>query len=253
MRIYINFTIIIFGIFAILGCGSSSNNMDNSIGSKNIPLRESKTHIEHKAKEWYVGLVAKVIDSNLKSEDSKLGVLNTPYALIKHSLKAMKPFGRNYIDVVFINPVGLSTGEYKSVFHSYIPDREQRWQFTVKTNHKNADILLSWRALYILSPDIDKLHPERYSERKSNTNPLIKYMKLIDIDTQEEIPATSKGYSFNMNGDTKHTFEWVVGTDSINMVSKKLKKSILRKNRRRVIKQNRDEIEDFDLSKPPVI
>jgi len=221
-----------------------------------LPARKSFVKLEPKAQNWYVSLTAEMIGSNLKTESSKLGVLDTSNAQ-KHTLQALKPFGNNYLDIVFINPPNVSSGEYKTDFHTYVEGVEESWMFTIKTDNTDADILLSWKALYVLSLYTDSENRQRYNEYKSNTNPLIKYMKLIDTENGEEVAAVVNGefqnYIFNMNGQTTHTFKWVVSVDEVNISTNKKKISIFKMKKMKKNFKSNISNEMFDLSKPPMI
>ncbi len=183
-------------------------------------------------------------------------------AALKHSLKAISPFGSTYLDVVFKNPSDITSGEYKSNFHTTNTNSDS-WEFTVKSHDANADMIVSWRGLYVLNPYTDSEDRLRYHEYRSMTNPLIPYMKLVDVATGIEIPAMSNGmlqtYIFNMDGATEKTFKWML-EDSIvvsNSLAKEqqlssLQVTALRKDaiaKPEMMKQKR--AQSFDMTQPP--
>jgi len=212
---------------------------------------------EVKPSNWYIRLVAEDVNRGLKSASAQLGELEESDAVSKHTLKSLSPFGGSYLDVVFKDPAGVEAGEYKTNFHAYNESSEERWQFTVKTDDANADIALSWRGLYVLSPYIDQQDRQRYKEYRSISNPLIKQMKLVDSSNGNEIAAAVNGkvqiYSFNMDGQKERTFEWVVATEEVNITTPSSKVSTLQ---RKVVKPKasmQKRVQTFDLTKPPMI
>ena len=240
------------------GCGPSENSSSSKTAA---PLRTSGV-AESSPSNWYIRLVAEDLLRGMKSEDAQLGELEEDDAAQKHTLKALTPFGGSYLDVVFVNPEGVEAGEYKSNFHTSQQASEERWRFTVKTDDSDAQITLSWRGLYALTPYIDEANRQRYNESYSATNPLLKQMKLIDSDTSIEIPAVrdaaAQKYTFAMNGKNKRTFEWVVATDVVDIPVKVASFSAMRTaatERDAVAKAEAREPKplSFDLSRPPMI
>ncbi len=214
--------------------------------------RKSVTR-EIKPTNWYIRLVAEDSLRALRTSSSQLGEMEEHSAVQKHTLKALKPFEGHYIDIVFRDPPGVTQGDYKVNFHHYDKTLEGRWIFMVRTNDASADITLSWRGIYLLTPYEDEQSRKRYKEHKSSTNPLIKNMKLIDSSNGKEIPAAVDGkvqsYRFNMDGQTERTFEWVVQVDEVDIdVSNKEMK--FKKVRMVGAKESREV--SFDLSKPPL-
>ncbi len=218
---------------------------------------------ETKATNWYIRIVAEDAARGMKTESSQLGELEVDDAVQTHTLKALSPFGGSYIDVVFVDPNGVDAGEYKTNFHLHQEDTENRWQFTIKTDDANADIMLTWRGLYVLTPYVDDQSRQRYKEYRSMTNPLIKNMKLVDSSNGKEIAAAVNGqvqsYSFNMDGQTERTFDWVVQADEVSIPAQTSKLSTRRAkviqkdiaiNKAKIMKKK---AEMFDLNKPPMI
>ncbi len=183
-----------------------------------IGLIDKRESIEQIAKEWYVRIVVEDTTNNMKTSDTQLGRLDAIDAVEKHTLKAIAPFGSNYLDVVFVNPIGVDAGSYKSNFHVFGND-EDSWEFTVKSYDNNATMILSWRGLYVLTPYTDSENRERYREYRSMTNPLLSYMTLLDVSTNTEIDVLVNGtmneYVFDMNGSTERVFRWTVKDSSL--------------------------------------
>lgn len=233
-------------------------------GTENTEERLAKpATVETKPSNWYIRLVAEDPAKAMKSAGSQLGELEESGAVEKHTLKAFSPFGANYIDIIFVDPDGVASGDYKVNFHRYEEGVEDRWRFTVRTDDTAADILLTWRGLYVLTPYVDEQNRQRYKEYRSMTNPLIKNMKLVDSSNGKEIAAAVNGqaqtYSFNMDGQTERTFEWVVQTDEVSIPARRSKLLTLRaKTIQKDVIINKAEImkkkaEMFDLNKPPMI
>jgi hypothetical protein len=239
---------------------STENTEENS-----TTITEETTEVEYhkpvveetKPSNWYIRLVAEDVNRGLKSASAQLGELEESDAVSKHTLKSLSPFGGSYLDVVFKDPAGVKEGEYKTNFHVYNESSEDRWQFMVKTDDANADISLTWRGLYVLTPYIDQQDRQRYKEYRSVTNPLIRQMKLVDSSNGNEIAAAVNGkvqtYSFNMDGQTERTFEWVVETEEVNISVPSSRVSALQ---RKIVKPKvsmQKKSESFDLTQPPMI
>ena len=246
------------------GTTSADTNTSTEETAEKTEVRLSKPAIvEIKPSNWYIRLVAEDPAKAMISAGSQLGQLEESSAVEKHTLKALSPFGGSYIDVVFVDPDGVASGDYKVNFHSYEEGVEDRWRFTVRTDDNTADILLTWRGLYVLTHYVDEQNRQRYKEYRSVTNPLIKYMKLIDSSNGEEIAAVVNGkaqtYNFNMDGQTERTFEWVVQTDEVSLPAQTSKLSILgakvieKDGAINKVKIMKKKAEMFDLNKPPMI
>ncbi len=204
--------------------GKSSNEANVEVKVLRTSLNKV-TESENRPENWYLRIVAEDITRGMQTGDTQLGQLNeeTDVAL-KHSLKALQPFSTGYIDVVFRDPADIDSGDYKSSFHLYGEGADE-WEFIVKADEANADIILSWRGLYILTPYIDEQSRLRYREYRSLDNPLIKYMKLLDVSTGTEVAAVQNGevqtYTFNMGGMLEKVFRWVVQSNEVSILSTK--------------------------------
>jgi len=183
-----------------------------------IFVLEKQETIETIAKEWYVRLVVEDTTNNMKTTGAQLGQLDGIDVVTQHTLKALAPFSATYLDVVFVDPVGVDVGSYKSNFHMATTNTDT-WEFTVKSHDSNATMILSWRGLYVLSPYSDEEGRVRYDEYRSLTNPLLPYMTLLDVSTNIEIDVLSNGavneYVFHMDGATERVFRWIVKDTSI--------------------------------------
>jgi len=199
--------ILILSLLLLVGCESTTTtNTTDTV----VPLNKLSV-AEVAAKEWYVRIVVEDTTNNMKTASAQLGQLEATDAATKHSLKALAPFTSTFLDVVFKNPIGIATGEYKSNFHT--TNASDSWEFSVKSYDANATMILTWRGLYVLTPYIDSENRMRYREYISRANPLIPYMKLIDITSGIEVPADNNGtaqvYTFKMIDGTD-----IIGTDS---------------------------------------
>lgn len=242
-------------VFMLLGCDSSSQQLSN--GSDNQERISKTTAVELKPSNWYIRLVAEDPTRGLKSVTSQLGQLEEDDAVANHTLTALTPFDSSYLDVIFRDPAGVASGDYKVNFHSYEEGSEDRWSFTVRTDDNTTDILLTWRGLYVLTPYEDEQGRQRYNEYRSATNPLVKNMKLIDSSNGKEMAAVVNDkvqtYSFNMEGQTERTFEWVVQVDEVLIPLETNKSLVLNA---KVIQQDvskSKKIKMFDLNKPPMV
>jgi hypothetical protein len=210
----------ILGIM-LTGCDMISEGVSaSSTAQKSIPLQTNSTvgkrtlSAEVQATNWYIRLVAEDAAKGLLSSDAQLGVLEETDATSKHTLSAFPPMGSNYLDIVFRNPTGMTAGDYKTYFQPWVDNSEYRWRFTVRTDQVNDQIALTWRGVYVLSPYMDDQNRQRYTERRSMTNPIVHRMRLVDVQTGNTVFAFSEGkakvYYFNMNGQSERTFEWVM-------------------------------------------
>jgi hypothetical protein len=282
-------------IFILVGCDSDIKNLDNTADvSTETPTHEGNTSsedegqaedtdqnsttpteetvvrlskpviVETKPSNWYIRLIAEDSARALKSSSSQLGELEESDAVQVHALKALTSFSGSYLDIVFVNPDGIASGDYKSNFHVYDEEREDQWSFTVKTDDPNAEIQLSWQGIYVLNPYTDEQSRIQYKEYRSVTNPLIKYMKLVDTINGKEIAAMINGkvevYTFNMNGQNERVFKWVVENEEVALSSQTNRSSRMEATKviendtiivKKTITSKKSEM--FDLSKPPMM
>ncbi len=197
--------------------------------ASNVPPVEKQTIDNTPAKEWYVRIVVEDTTRHMKCSDAQLGQLAETNATQKHALKAIAPFDASYLDVVFVNPPGVAEGEYKSDFRSS-ENKTAIWEFEVKSSDTHADMILSWRGLFVVTPYKDAQGRIRYREYRSLTNPLLKRMVLHDVDEGGDV-AVKEGndtveYTFNMNGKHSRKFQWILKETSIDSRSVNRAKSI---------------------------
>jgi len=262
-----NILIVAIAASLLVGCESNSENnqiVDSSSDNERDVLSKAPV-VETKPSNWYIRIVAEDPARAMKTQSAQLGQITAADAVEKHTLKAMNPFGGTYLDIFFVDPEGVKKGKYKVNFHKHQDGADDKWSFTVKTdkNNVNADILLSWRGVYILKPYTDEQNRQRYSEYRSTTNPIIKHMKLVDSVTGEEIAAAVDGkvqtYTFNMNGSQTRTFEWVVQSSEVALSTQQstmstLQAKTLKMDAKVQSKQiQKAKAESFDLSRPPMI
>lgn len=218
--------------------------------------------VEKKPSNWYIRLVAEDPARGMKSDSSKLGALEVSDALQGHTLKALTPFGSSYLTIIFDDPDGMEPGEYKTNFHAYAENVEDRWRFTVKSDDPDAQIILTWRGIHVLTPYMDAQGRTRYKEYRSLSNPLNKNMKLIDTLNGTEMAAIVEGeiqsYTFAMGGNER-SFEWVVQSEEVMLPPQASKLSTLKAKalqmdakaaQKKIIQE---QASSFDLSKPPMI
>jgi len=108
--------------------------------------------------------------------------------------------------------------------------QEASWDFTVRfedgddnTSNSYADIMLSFRGLYKFTPSLTGDAPS-YFDTYSQKNPLLKHMKLTDLETGTEIPALAENgqftrYIYNQNGQTSRTFRWTLQNAEVTPAS----------------------------------
>ena len=194
--------------------------IDNNV-TEELIRKEITSEIN--AKEWYIRLIVEDVTNDLKSTSTQLGQIETNNAIQDYTLKAIAPFSAPYLDVVFVDPNGVDAGSYKSSFHISSTDADM-WTFTIKSSDTNADMILSWRGLYVLNHYVDNEDRTRYHEYRTLSNPLLKYMTLVDVSTNTEIDVLESGtvnaYTFNMDGATERVFQWKIKDSSISILPK---------------------------------
>ncbi len=235
---------------------------DDLVSNDEVEIEIKPDATEKKPSNWYIRLVVEDPARIMKSNSSKLGALEVSDAVHGHTLKALTPFGSSYLTVIFGDPDGVEPGEYKTNFHTYSKNVEDHWRFTVKSDDVNAQIILTWRGLYVLTPYVDAQGRTRYKEYRSLSNPLNKHMKLIDTSNGEEMAAMVEGkiqsYTFTMGGNER-SFEWVVQSEEVVLPSQAsklstLKAKALQKDAKAAQKKiMQKQAESFDLSTPPII
>ena len=196
---------------------NTTTDANGTTETNSTTILKKEVQQEENAKEWYVRLIVEDTTNNLISTDAQLGELDAA-DMTSHALKAISPFTSQYLDVLFMNPVGVDAGAYKSDFHSASTDADV-WDFTVKSFDSNATLILSWRGLYVLRPYKDRQNRTRYYEYRSSTNPLLKYMTLYDVTNGKEVEVLNHGsaetYVFDMNGTNERVFRWKIKDSSI--------------------------------------
>ena len=258
IKYYIIISLLI-GIVFISSCGSSgtTSSATQTTTSENTQSQSSRDkYVEPKATQWYIYLVAQDISSKLKTTDAQLGELKGDEVVTKHTLKSLGSFGGSYLEIVFDNPDGVEEGEYKVNFHRYQEDTEDKWHFIVKTDssHINDDIVLYFRGIYVLKENKSSQSSKAYSTYRTISNPLVKYMKIVDLDTHDEFPLVVKShayqYKFNMNGKQTRAFELVVEPKEIKF-DKKINYKVV--SYKKYINHNIQKVKVFDLNTPPTI
>jgi hypothetical protein len=211
---------------------------------------------ERSAVEWYMQLSIENLTNGQVYNGAKVGEVVTNTEASRLSLIAFDGVGYPHVNIVCKDPTGKDTTEYTVYFRAFPSDVERKsWFIEVRSSDANADMSLRWQGLYIMSVYTDEEGRVRYSTHVSLNNPLLKEMKLVDIDTKEEIAAVEDGtfqsYYFNMNGQNSRTFEWVVeenSTVSSQSVQPAHKNVPLK---RKILK--RTDPEPFDPYRPPFL
>jgi hypothetical protein len=227
-------------IFALIGCNTSNDNINNTPNPKyerNISIDEQI------APEWKIAFSLQNITDNIDFSGASCGRVSTNDVANKRTLDS---FGtKGLLDIVMYKDTNMSK-EYSIVYKAF--SDEESWDFDIISADDEAEIIIQWQ-FYKLIRD-DRNNHLRYKEIFDSKNKALKYMKLIDIQTNEEIPAVVDGnvnrYTFNMDGGTKHTFKWVYSKSIIeNTKIYKLSKKIETKKEKKFQKE-------FDLTKPPI-
>lgn len=201
----------------------NDNNQSTDTSNENVEDNDNPVDVsEEIAKNWYVRLVATDNKRGLESKTALIGELDKENATVEQKLERLEPFTSAYIDVVFIDPAGLEKGEYKSHFLSYSKG-EQVWRFTVLSDNSEADVTLSWRGLFVLTPYMNDNNEVQYREAINRSNPILDTMQLIDETTGRTIVVINSNQpqvmSFSMDGSTSRTFRWERKTDNIDISS----------------------------------
>jgi len=240
---------IMLAALLLAGCGSGGG----STSSQEAVAKTGKAvQAEDAATDWYVRLVAEDPARGLKTQSTQLGALDNPAAVETYSLPAMAPLASSYVDIVFENPEGLSTNEYKSSFHVSQDGVSDGWRFTVKTDDSQSEVVLTWHGLYVLEPYVDSAGRTQYKEHRSVTNPLLKKMQIVDETTGETYPAVSgnatPSFRVRMNGSLTRTFRWeLLTTDSNATVSTPVSVATVALRNAALVSKS-----TFDLQHPPV-
>ena len=194
--------------------------------AKNIKQVKAATEVVVKDfDEWFVRLVVKDNTANLEDKSALLGQLRLDNTKIKkqsknlktlsefellkqHSLKSMPPFSGKYLYAIFIDPKGLSKGNYKTNFH--LNAIEDNWRFTIKSSDPKAEIELSWDGLYGLERKSGSSNGQKYQSIYRPNDERLRKIAIIDELTGKEIPilmyGEKKTHSFNMGGVSQRLF-----------------------------------------------
>lgn len=209
---------------------------NSSVESEEEVLLDKDILKEEPSKQWYIRLVIEDLSNHLKTASTQLGQVDSSRAIEDFNLKALRPFGSRYLDVVFKNPIGMDAGEYKSDFH-IVNNTVDTWNFTVKSHDTNAMMVLGYRGLFVLNPYIDSEDRERYTEVRMQRHPLLAEMVLIDISENKAIHVQLNGkmneYLFSMNGQKEKHFRWEI--QPLNTKDRSLRSSFVSKDSSEVV------------------
>ena len=237
-------------LLVLLGCSDSDG---YSTSSANTSDASSKSvALEKPAKSWYVRLVAEAIDRKLITYSSQLGMLDEVDAARSQSLSHYPP-RTPYVDIQFVDPIELENGSYKSYFKEYLEGEESSWTFTVCSDDPNANIVLSWRGLYVATPYETDLGERRYKEYISRQNPILKFMQVVDETTGEVTPIIIdhklQSIAFNMNGSKERTFRWELLTEEVSIKKAPTRRSVSFRSSESVAPVSTPA--EFDMNVPP--
>ena len=183
-------------------------------------LREEIATIALEAADnWYIRLIAEAPQRGLQTYSAQFGALQEDDAAQKYSLHRHAPFTGNYLDIIFSDPEELEEGEYKAYFKQSTENSDLHWTFKVLSDDLNADIVLSWRGLFVLTPYTDTQGRVQHKEYLDRFNPILQKMQLVDVLTDDVIAVNTNGvntsYTFNMQGSTSRSFRWELYVESI--------------------------------------
>jgi len=235
----------------------------NKTDTEETLIKKASIEVEVEPHDWFIRLQAEDVDRALQTSSAQLGVLEGEDESLKHSLVSLGHFTGTYLDIVFVDPDNIESGIYKTNYKAYEEGGEYRWRFTVRSDDANANVLLSWRGLYVLTPYVDAQNRKQYKEHRSLTNPLIAKMKLLDTETGIETEVSTEGkvisYAFNMNGQQEHVFEWIVVPDKVETLARRTSyaKEVRTIESVKIKKPTKEKVIErravsFDLSHPPV-
>lgn len=228
---------------------SSSSSSAWSSSSAAASARTNSPIIEVEPKNWYVRLIAEDAGRGMSTENAQLGQLDRANAS-SENLTALKPFVGPYIDIVLLE--ANTTQELKGSFHPSALESEDSWRFKLKTDDPNSKVVVSWRGLYVLEPYTDDVGRQRYRQRLSHTNPLLKKMQVVDETTGEILPVVTghsmTAFVIDMNGATERTFRWELLTQKTQ--AKATQQEAVARARRSARMRLRKP--SFDLDRPPL-
>ena len=245
------FMMVIFVLILLLGCsedaGSTSEN--GAVGKKASPAEE-------KAKNWYVYLVAEAPQRGLISYSAQLGQVDEPDASQKYSLHYLEPIAP-YVDIRFINASEESADNYKSLIKSYNEGVATSWRFEVLSDDPNAEIILSWRGIYVLNPYTSSDGNSAFKTYVSRKNPILKYMRIVDESDESTIPIIIdykiQSISFNMNGSNSHQLRWELLNEEV--VNSSPSGSMSLSSRRKDVQRKEHNVQEnaVDMFTPPLL
>lgn len=235
---------------------ASSSSAQSQSSAASAPMRGTTVQVETEPSNWYVRLIAEAPARKLTTSNAQLGEIDSADAL-QNSLRAMNPFGSSYLDIVFVDPISLGSGVYKTLYYRYGTNTKKVWRFTVKTDDPNSDIIVSWRGIYAIEPYTDDEGRTQYIETLSKSNPLLKKMQVVDEATGETLPAVADGqmpaFVINMDSKNERTFRWELLTTNSNATVPTAAPVKVKRSARRFLRESVTVKRPvFDLDHPPV-
>lgn len=148
---------------------------------------------EPAAGEWEVRLVVATPDDMLEDPGNHLGQLAGAVDGFNYGdLKALDPFTTPYLDLVFPHPDWEEhAADYNRDYHDASGAEMDVWQFVVKSDDPDRDVVLSWEGDRLMN---------RMWLRDELTGELVKAVRKGELQT----------YAFNMGGATERSFSWAL-------------------------------------------
>lgn len=211
----------------------------------------------NQTKEWKIQLVVEDTTAGLKNSGSYLGQRTfAEDGKDKYDLKALGgSLGGKYLSVIF--PIDGSGKGYNTDYHKSSEAVSDSWTFMVKTNDPESTITVGWMGIYALFPTRDEQNRIVYERELRKNDKLLSHMQLVDIETNETIPAFADNklqtYTFSMDGKTERTFRWELLEDTV--IVKTQDKSIVAniKANAKLIQRTTPLINEVDPTQPPSI
>ena len=242
---FINFRTLMLSVVSVLfftGCNSSTEINEDTI---------------NQTKEWKIQLVVEDTTAGLKNSGSYLGQRTSAEdGKDKYDLKALGgSFSGKYLSVIF--PIDESEEGYNTDYHKLSEEVSDSWTFIVKTNDPGSIITIGWKGIYALFPTRDEQNRIVYERELRETDKLLSHMQLVDVETNETVPAFADNklqtYTFSMDGKTERTFRWELLEDIV--IAKTQDKSIVAsmKANAKLIQKTIPLVNEVDPTQPPSI
>jgi len=216
------------------------------------PIKRDVKIVDRIVNNWYMQFTVTNIDNGQKYSGFRLGEISTAEnseAQRKYSLRAFNGNGFPFVKMISIDSEGVLTGEYTTLYKPSIDNNNKYWKFKVVSSDVQAEMVLHWNGIYLLKSYVDKTGRERFNSIENISHSLVKQMKLIDLETGDEVAAINNSilqeYQFSMNGKNEHWFQWVLSNEDVQTVKKLNSHKVFYKASKKNNKY-------FDLKEPPI-